>query len=44
MKVNGIVDIDAVSLQTFDLGRDGIYTGHSPYYSLSNRELMIESE
>lgn len=38
------LDIDAVSLQTFDLGRDGIYTGHSPYYSLSNRELMIESE
>lgn len=38
------LDIDAVSLQTFDLGRDGIYTGHSPYYTLLNTQTMQESE
>ena len=38
------LDIDAVSLQTFELGRDGKYVGHSPYYNLSNEETRKASD
>lgn len=38
------LDIDAVSLQTFELGRDGRYVGHSPYYNLSNEETRKASD
>ena len=38
------LDIDAVSLQTFELGRSGVYIGHSPYYNLSNSETRKASD
>lgn len=38
------LDIDAVSLQTFDIDKNGLYQGHSPYYSLANTELCKVSE
>lgn len=38
------MDIDAVSLQTFELGRNGVYIGHSPYYNLSNSETRKVSD
>lgn len=38
------LDIDAVSLQTFELGRNGLYVGHSPYYNLNTEELRKESD
>lgn len=38
------LDIDAVSLQTFDIDRNGLLVGHSPYYSLENQTLRQASE
>ena len=38
------LDIDSVSLQTFDFNHNGLYEGHSPYYNVSSQELMHESE
>ena len=38
------LDIDAVSLQTFELGRNGLYVGHSPYYSLANEDMRKVSD
>lgn len=38
------LDIDAVSLQTFELGRNGLYVGHSPYYNLSNEDMRKVSD
>ena len=38
------LDIDAVSLQTFDIDKNGLYQGHSPYYSLENKEMRKLSE
>lgn len=38
------LDIDAVSLQTFELGRNGLYVGHSPYYNLANEEMRKASD
>ena len=38
------LDIDAVSLQTFELGRNGLYVGHSPYYNLSNEDMRKASD
>lgn len=38
------LDIDAVSLQTFELGRNGLYVGHSPYYSLANEDMRKASD
>lgn len=32
------LDIDAVSLQTFELDWNGLYVGHSPYYSLQDEQ------
>lgn len=38
------LDIDAVSLQTFELDRNGLYVGHSPYYSLNSEEMRKISD
>jgi hypothetical protein len=38
------LDIDAVSLQTFELGRNGLYVGHSPYYSLASEDMRKASD
>lgn len=38
------LDIDAVSLQTFELGRNGLYVGHSPHYSLANEDMRKASD
>ena len=38
------LDIDAVSLQTFDIDKNGLFVGHSPYYSLENETLRAASE
>ena len=38
------LDIDAVSLQTFDVDESGLFVGHSPYYSLESPELRKASE
>lgn len=38
------LDIDAVSLQTFELNYNGLYIGHSPYYNLTNEEFRKVSD
>ncbi len=37
------LDVDAVSLQVFKLNKQGLFVGHSPYYSLNTQEQMEES-
>jgi len=38
------VDIDAVSIQTFEINRNGLYESYSPYTSLDSPELLRASE
>lgn len=38
------LDIDAVTLQTYDFNDDGTFTGHSPYYNTNSYELMEASD
>ena len=38
------MDIDAVSIQTYDINRNGIYESWSPYMDLSSPEALNESE
>jgi hypothetical protein len=38
------LDIDAVSMQTYDIDEDGILQGHSPYYSLESEDQRKASE
>ena len=38
------LDIDAVSLQTFDIDQNGLLVGHSPYYNLNDQKLRKASE
>ena len=37
-------DVDAVSLASFDIDRNGILQLHSPYANLQNSELLAASE
>ena len=38
------LDIDAVSMQTYDIDDDGLLQGHSPYYSLETEDMRKASE
>ena len=38
------LDIDAVSIQTFDINRNGIYETYSPYANLDSPALLKASE